>query len=120
MMHYQNNVSFLSHYQTCILKGLFLCTLLVRTAASLAAWLQARLSLFLLPVCVSAAIACTGTCEEEGTAKPLCANYTTITDTRGRNALKGVIAYEGYADRKSQPALLCRLCVLCIKLNTCC
>lgn len=87
-------------YQTCILKELFLCALLVCTASSLAARLQAYLFHLLLSVCVSAAIACAGTCEEENPAKPLCANYTTITDTQGRNALKGAIAYEGYSDRE--------------------
>lgn len=69
------------------------CALLVCAAHSLAAWLHAHLSL--LSVHVRTAIACTGTCEEESTAKPLCANYTIIRDTQGRNALKGAIAYEG-------------------------
>lgn len=31
-------------------------------------------------------------------AEQLCGNYTTITDRQGRNALKGAIAYEGFAE----------------------
>lgn len=39
-----------------------------------------------------------GKCEEKGMAEQLCGNYTTITDRLGRNALKGAIAYEGFAE----------------------
>lgn len=34
-------------------------------------------------------------------AEQLCANYTPIMDRQGRNALKGAIAFEGYADCES-------------------
>ncbi|KAL3136341.1 hypothetical protein ABBQ38_005603 [Trebouxia sp. C0009 RCD-2024] len=39
-----------------------------------------------------------GKCNDKGMAEQLCANYTPIMDRQGRNALKGAIAFEGYAD----------------------
>ena len=51
-------------------------------------------------VCKTGDVACIGKCQEKGMAEQLCGNYTTITDRQGRNALKGAIAFEGYAEGK--------------------
>ena len=52
-------------------------------------------------------IVCIGKCQEKGMAEQLCGNYTTITDRQGRNALKGAIAFEGYAEGKIAIRSLC-------------
>ena len=46
-----------------------------------------------------------GKCEEKGEAEQVCGNYTTITDRKGRNALKGAVAFEGYGACKLCPSL---------------
>ena len=62
-------------------------------------------------------------------AEQVCGNYTTITDIQGRNALKGAIAFEGYAacecvptqayrvDVHQKSSVLCLLHVSCHALH---